>query len=252
MIEENLVVACSSGIIWGTYQYHRCKYVKKVRSICVAAPAFAFLRMHFRLFSLMLLIGRSSLLIREAHLLACSCPHAFPVIRMHSYLISGCRIHDQFLNSLYEFAVLRISSLPRLFSVTCGFRFSMATVKVLEDEFLERISEEEASFAEGTDRLNEDQLESVRLCCELFRADVVESLKEVSVSQQYRLLRVRKLLRQIYSDLERPTIFLLCMLPWPITNLTKLDQRKFLPKLRTWCEDIPEKEGLQKNSEDCL
>ncbi|OAX78484.1 hypothetical protein ACJ72_07208 [Emergomyces africanus] len=122
----------------------------------------------------------------------------------------------------------------------------MTTVRVLEDEFIERINAEEASFSEDTARLNKDQLESVRLCCELFRTDVVESLKEVSVSQQYRLLQAQKLLRQIYSDLERPTIFLLCMLPWPITNLTKLDQRKFLPKLRTWCENIPEKKGLQK------
>ncbi|OJD15350.1 hypothetical protein AJ78_04395 [Emergomyces pasteurianus Ep9510] len=126
---------------------------------------------------------------------------------------------------------------------------SMATVRVLEDKFIERVNGEEASFSEGTDRLNEDQLESVCLCCELFRADMMKSLKEVSVSQQYRLLRARKLLQQIFSDLERLTKFLLCMLPWSITNPTKLDQRKFLSKLQTWCEN-PGKERTTKNCED--
>ncbi|OAX78278.1 hypothetical protein ACJ72_07418 [Emergomyces africanus] len=77
------------------------------------------------------------------------------------------------------------------------------TVRVLENEFIKQINTEKASFSEDTDKLNKDQLKSVHLCCELFHVDVMESLKKVSVSQQYRLLQAQKLLQQIYSDLEQ-------------------------------------------------
>ncbi|KAL2783987.1 hypothetical protein BJX66DRAFT_330284 [Aspergillus keveii] len=104
----------------------------------------------------------------------------------------------------------------------------MAKDRLREENFIKKIGRLSTQFDDDLSSLDEDQEESVRLCCELFHDRALES---VSTAQKYRILRVRKLFRKVYSQLG-PAVFILCALVCAITELSKLDQQVLLPKLR--------------------
>lgn len=151
---------------------------------------------------------------------------------MHSHLFACHRIRS------LVFSSTRISS--HLLSVSINF--IMPTQISLEDEFVKQVENEEARFDEDICSLDEDQLEAFQSCCGLFREDAA-SLEKRSTAQRYRILRVRKLLQQVFLHLGAE-VFLLCILATSITGLAKLDRVELHPKLRRWWKGVVAKRGL--------
>jgi hypothetical protein len=110
-----------------------------------------------------------------------------------------------------------------------------------EDLFLTRIKDVEAKFnQEETFTLHEDQITDFRAYCNLFHQD----LTKLSKAQIYRLLRTRKVLKHVFLHLGTE-LYLLCTLATTITELSKLDQKKLIPKLSQWWNGITLKAGLK-------
>jgi hypothetical protein len=113
----------------------------------------------------------------------------------------------------------------------------------LEDEFVKQVENEEAKFDDDTCPLRDDQLAAFHSCCELFQQD----LTLVSKAQRYRVLRTRKLLRDVFLHIG-VEVFLLCSLATSITVLGKLDLEDLFPKLRRWWKSVTTRTGLRETA----
>ncbi|GMG12989.1 unnamed protein product [Aspergillus oryzae] len=109
----------------------------------------------------------------------------------------------------------------------------------IKDELIEAITRTETQFDEDLRSLTDEECDSVRLCCDVFRND-----ETLSTSQQYRRIRARIFLKDIYQKIG-PEVLLLCMLTWAITTLGKFDPLVISPKLLGWWKNIPTKNGLR-------
>jgi len=118
----------------------------------------------------------------------------------------------------------------------------MPTQISLEDEFVKQVENIEAIFDDDICSLDEDQHNAFQSCCGLFQEEAA-SLEKRSTAQRYRILRVRKLLQQVFLHLGAE-VFLLCTLATSITTLSKLDRIKLLPKLRRSWKRATTKIGL--------
>lgn len=85
--------------------------------------------------------------------------------------------------------------------------------------------------------------DSIRLCCDLFR-HASTSAERLSPSQQYRRIRARNFVGDVYRKIG-PEVFILCIFTWPITILGKFEPKIVLPSLVQWWESVPTKKGLK-------
>ena len=113
----------------------------------------------------------------------------------------------------------------------------------LEEEFVNKVKEEEANFDEEICSLHDDQIAAFHLCC-----DLRQDLTKLSKAQKYRLLRTRKLLQQVFLHIGAE-VFLLCVLAASITVLGKLDQKILFPRLRRWWKSVTVKVGLRDTTQ---
>ncbi|KAJ5101049.1 hypothetical protein N7456_007101 [Penicillium angulare] len=102
------------------------------------------------------------------------------------------------------------------------------------------ISRTEAQFDEEESELSDEQRDSTSLCCALFRT----ASESLSTSQQYRRVRARNFLKDVYIRIGTE-VLLLCTLTWSITKLSAFEPKEILPVLRQWWKRIPTKNGLK-------
>ncbi|BAE64547.1 unnamed protein product [Aspergillus oryzae RIB40] len=115
----------------------------------------------------------------------------------------------------------------------------MEATSSLEDKFVERVKSRGAHFGSDSSGLDGHQLKTIQSCFEIFAESALDSLSQ---AQQYRILRVRKLFRKVYSTLG-PVMVVLCMLADSVTNIAKLNLEILIPKL--WDQIYVPKKGLK-------
>jgi hypothetical protein len=111
------------------------------------------------------------------------------------------------------------------------------------EDVVSKITQTYALFCEDDRGLTDEENDSVRLCCDLFRHASTSS-EPLSASQQYRRIRARNFLRDVYRKIGLE-VFVLCMLTWPITTLGKFESRIVLPGLLRWWKSVSTKRGLK-------
>lgn len=107
--------------------------------------------------------------------------------------------------------------------------------------YIKQLALSYSQFDDDDRELADEENESIRLCCDLFHHTSTELL---STSQQYRRIRARNFLKEVYLKVGAE-VFLLCMLTWSITALGKFDSKTFLPKCLQWWKTTPTKKGLK-------
>lgn len=129
----------------------------------------------------------------------------------------------------------------------CDQELLRLLLKMEADISIKQITQTYSLFYEDERELTDEENESIRLCCDLFR-HITTSTEPLSTSQQYRRIRARNLLTEVYLKVGAE-VFLLCMLTWSITALARFDSKIVLPKFLQWWKSTPTKEGLKRTAD---
>jgi hypothetical protein len=128
------------------------------------------------------------------------------------------------------------------YMVTLLSSFLMASSKNSVDLLLEQLETERSTFGDDAHPLPTYQQDLFRLCCNLLREEPMAQTQK-STKHCYARSRARTLLVDVFTGLGAE-VFLLCTLTMSITDLSKVPQKRMLPKLREWWKAATHPNGL--------